>query len=106
MSFSKHVWDAEFGQSKAKQPEVDNVLSFDHPNAQHVNPRGFRPYIIGVNAAKDLIRSRLKIAPPSDTTSPGYMHYPQDRYVNFFAQLVSERSVRKRIGGKDVCLWE
>ncbi|CAI3958651.1 terminase gpA endonuclease subunit, partial [Commensalibacter papalotli (ex Botero et al. 2024)] len=37
---------------------------------------------------------------------PGYMHYPQDRDINFFAQLVSERSVRKRIGGKDVRVWE
>ncbi|EUK17487.1 phage terminase large subunit family protein [Commensalibacter papalotli (ex Servin-Garciduenas et al. 2014)] len=69
--------------------------------------KGFRPYIIGVNAAKDIIRSRLKIEqPPPDTACPGYMHYPQDRDINFFAQLVSERSVRKRIGGKDVRVWE
>lgn len=69
--------------------------------------KGFRPYIIGVNAAKDIIRSRLKLEqPPPETACPGYMHYPQDRDVNFFAQLVSERSVRKRIGGKDVRVWE
>lgn len=69
--------------------------------------KGFRPYIIGVNAAKDIIRSRLKIEqPPPNTACPGYMHYPQERDVNFFAQLVSERSVRKRIGGKDVRVWE
>lgn len=69
--------------------------------------KGFRPFIIGVNAAKDIIRARLKLEPPPPGVAcPGYMHYPQDRDVNFFAQLVSERSVRKRVNGRDIRVWE
>ncbi|MDI2091609.1 phage terminase large subunit family protein [Commensalibacter oyaizuii] len=69
--------------------------------------KGFRPYIIGVNTAKDTIRARLALEqPPPNTACPGYMHYPQDRDVNFFAQLVSERSVRTYIGGRYVRIWE
>ncbi|MGL4686617.1 MAG: phage terminase large subunit family protein [Commensalibacter sp.] len=69
--------------------------------------RGFRPYIIGVNAAKDIIRARLHLPkPPDGVPSPGYMHYPADRDLSFFAQLVAERSVRKMISGKEVRIWE
>ena len=62
----------------------------------------FRPVIIGVNAAKDVIRSRLHLEEPG----PGYMHFPADRDVNYFAQLVAERSVTKAVGGKRFRVWE
>ena len=62
----------------------------------------FRPIIIGVNAAKDSIRSRLHIEKPG----PGYMHFPVDRDINYFAQLTSERSVRKFSGGQHYRIWE
>ncbi|HEV2594132.1 MAG TPA: phage terminase large subunit family protein [Sphingomicrobium sp.] len=62
----------------------------------------FRPVIIGVNAAKDVIRARLHI----EEHGPGYMHYPSDRDINFFAQLVSERSVTKILNGQKFRIWE
>lgn len=62
----------------------------------------FRPIIIGVNAAKDSVRSRLHI----DKPGPGYMHFPADRDVNYFAQLTSERSVVKVSGGQRYRIWE
>ena len=62
----------------------------------------FRPVIIGVNAAKDVIRSRLHL----EETGPGYMHYPHDRDINYYAQLVSERSVVKTIGAQRFRVWE
>lgn len=62
----------------------------------------FRPVIIGVNAAKDSVRSRLHIAEPG----PGYMHFPADRDINYYAQLTSERSVRKVSGGQAYRVWE
>ena len=62
----------------------------------------FRPIIIGVNAAKDSIRSRLHIEKPG----PGYMHFPVERDINYFAQLTSERSVRKVSGGQHYRVWE
>lgn len=62
----------------------------------------FRPVIIGVNAAKDAIRARLHIEVPG----PGYMHFPADRDMNYFAQLIAERLAVKNIGGKRVRVWE
>ncbi len=62
----------------------------------------FKPIIIGVNAAKDVIRSRLHIAEPGT----GFMHFPVDRDVNYYAQLTSERSVVKSAGGRRYRVWE
>lgn len=62
----------------------------------------FRPVILGVNAAKDVIRTRLHIAEPG----PGYMHFPADRDINYFAQLVSERLVVKSLAGQRFRVWE
>ncbi len=67
----------------------------------------FRPVIIGVNAAKDVIRSRLHLDPPKGGEAcAGYMHYPADRDINFFAQLLAERSVRKHERGQVFRVWE
>lgn len=66
------------------------------------NKATYRPVIIGVNAAKDVIRARLHL----DEPGPGYMHYPADRDINFFAQLVSERSVTKILNGQKFRIWE
>ncbi|WP_322080158.1 phage terminase large subunit family protein [Burkholderia cenocepacia] len=62
----------------------------------------YRPVIIGVNAAKDVIRARLHI----EESGPGYMHFPADRDINYFAQLVSERSVKKMVNGQVFRVWE
>jgi phage terminase large subunit GpA-like protein len=66
------------------------------------NKQSFRPVIIGVNAAKDLIRSRLHI----DKPGPGYSHFPVDRDIGWFAQLTSERSVVKSVSGQKFRVWE
>lgn len=62
----------------------------------------FRPVILGVNAAKDVIRSRLHVEEPG----PGYMHFPVDRDANYFAQLLAERSVAKEQAGQRFRVWE
>ncbi len=62
----------------------------------------FRPIILGVNAAKDTVRSRLFIEQPG----PGYMHFPADRDLNWYEQLVSERIVTKEMGGQKFRVWE
>jgi phage terminase large subunit GpA-like protein len=66
------------------------------------NKSAFRPVIIGVNAAKDSVRSRLHLV----EKGPGYMHFPTERDINYFAQLTSERSVRKTSGGQHYRMWE
>ena len=73
------------------------------------NKKSFRPVILGVNAAKDVIRARLHIPLPegySGEPIPGFMHFPADRDVNYFAQLVSERSVVKSVNGQRFRVWE
>ncbi|HET6606734.1 MAG TPA: phage terminase large subunit family protein [Rhodopila sp.] len=71
------------------------------------NKQSFRPIIIGVNAAKDVIRARLHLdQPKADEPCPGYMHYPADRDINFFAQLISERLTTKMVNGQRFRVWE
>lgn len=62
----------------------------------------FRPVIVGVNAAKDSVRARLHI----EEAGAGYMHFPVDRDLNYFAQLTAERSVVKVTGGQRFRVWE
>lgn len=64
--------------------------------------RTFRPIIIGVNAAKDSIRSRLHI----EKSGPGYMHFSVDRDLVYFSQLTAERLVIKESGGQRYSTWE
>jgi phage terminase large subunit GpA-like protein len=70
----------------------------------------FRPVIIGVNAAKDVIRDRLRREPEEDngvvSYPAGYMHFPSDRDINYFAQLIAERSVTKIANGQKFRVWE
>ncbi|CDG88096.1 phage terminase large subunit family protein [Xenorhabdus bovienii] len=67
----------------------------------------FKPIIIGVNAAKDTVRGRLHIEPTEDDTrSPSYMHFPADRDLHYFSQLLAERSVIKVTGGQSYRVWE
>ncbi|NYH21397.1 phage terminase large subunit family protein [Paraburkholderia bryophila] len=62
----------------------------------------FRPVILGVNAAKDVVRDRLHKEAPG----PGYMHFPADRDINYFAQLTSERVLVKTSGGQKFRVWD
>lgn len=62
----------------------------------------FRPVILGVNAAKDTIRQRLLL----DAAGPGFMHFPADRDLGYYAQLTAERLVIREMGGKRYRVWE
>ncbi len=62
----------------------------------------YRPIILGVNTAKDVIRHRLHI----EQAGPGYMHFPSDRDLGYFQQLTAERSVRKEERGQIYRVWE
>ncbi|CBG89344.1 phage terminase large subunit family protein [Citrobacter rodentium] len=67
----------------------------------------FRPIIIGVNSAKDTIRNRLHIEPPeAGESKSAYMHFPADRDLHYFGQLLAERSVVKHSGGQTYRVWE
>ncbi|WP_376957728.1 terminase gpA endonuclease subunit [Azospirillum sp. A26] len=62
----------------------------------------YKPVIIGTNAAKDTISSRLQIEVPG----PGYMHFPAERDAGYFEQLTGERLVTKKRGGRRYRVWE
>ena len=99
----RRVWAVK-GQS-AQQGERNPVWPAKRPSSR--SKASFRPIIIGVNTAKDVIRSRLQLEqPPPGLPLSGYMHYPADRDLGFFQQLVSERLVTKTIGGKRFRVWE
>ncbi|OUJ03192.1 phage terminase large subunit family protein [Acetobacter cibinongensis] len=99
----RRVWaiKGESARGGARSP----VWPTKKPSAR--NKAAFRPVIIGVNAAKDVIRSRLHLKQPDEgEPCAGYMHYPADRDINFFAQLVAERSVKKHERGQIFRVWE
>jgi phage terminase large subunit GpA-like protein len=58
--------------------------------------------IIGVNAAKDTISSRLA----KERHGPGFMHFPADRDINYYSQLTAERSILVKKGGQRYRVWE
>src|SRR5581483_6034879 len=71
------------------------------------NKKSYRPVIIGVNAAKDTIHSRLaKEYPTGVVQGPGAMHFPADRDLNYFAQLTAERLVLVTKAGQRYRIWE
>jgi phage terminase large subunit GpA-like protein len=67
----------------------------------------FPPCHSGVNSAKDVIRGRLHLEPPKPgAAAAGYMHFPDDRDLGYFNQLLAERLVYKVISGQRYSIWE
>ncbi|HHU4727683.1 TPA: phage terminase large subunit family protein, partial [Klebsiella quasipneumoniae] len=67
----------------------------------------FRPIMIGVNSAKDVVRGRLHLEPPAlGVAGAGYMHFPDDRDLGYFNQLLAERLVYKVVAGQRFSIWE
>lgn len=58
-------------------------------------------FMVGVDAAKDVVYGRLRIADPG----PGYCHFPVDRDSGWFEQLTSETVVTKYVKGFPVRAW-
>ena len=94
----RRIWAVK-GQS-ARHGQRSPVWPTARPSSRR--KQGFRPVILGVNAAKDVIRSRLAI----EKVGPGYMHFPAERDLAYFSQLTSERLVTKHVGGTKFRVWE
>jgi phage terminase large subunit GpA-like protein len=67
-----------------------------------VREKTYSPLIIGVDAAKETIVARLRLAEPG----AGFCHFPTGRDVDFFRQLGSERRVRTWRRGVVVAEWK
>jgi len=57
---------------------------------------------VGVNVAKDLVSSRMKL----DTPGPGYIHFGRKLTAEYFEQLASEKRRLKYSRGRDYYQWE
>jgi phage terminase large subunit GpA-like protein len=63
-------------------------------------------FAIGVDSGKELIVARLAMTPPlPGFRKPGYIHFPLGLDGEFFAQLNSERQVRRVRNGQEVSAW-
>ena len=58
-------------------------------------------FLVGVDAAKDLLFARLKITEPG----PGFCHFPDDRDEEYFAQLTAEKIVTQYWKGRPKRSW-
>ena len=91
--YARRVW-AVRGASKPGQPIWPRK-----PTKKNV---GRVPlFMVGTDAAKDLIMGRLRIEPGR----PGYCHFPADRDAAYFAQLTAERVVTKYDKGHPKRTW-
>lgn len=93
----RFVWAIK-GES-ARSGQRNPVWPTKRPTSR--TKKSFRPIILGVNAAKDTIRSYLNREEPG----PGYMHFSVDRDVNYFAQLTAEQIEIKEVGGQRFRVW-
>ncbi|SNB69693.1 Phage terminase, large subunit GpA [Rhodoblastus acidophilus] len=66
-----------------------------------VREKAFTPYIIGVDAAKEIIVARLRGIDPG----PGYCHFPLARDLDYFRQLGAERQIRTYRKGVALMEW-
>jgi phage terminase large subunit GpA-like protein len=94
----RRVWAVK-GES-AKNGQRNPVWPTKRPSSK--TKQAFRPIILGVNAAKDVIRSNLL----KTEAGAGYMHFPADRDTNYFEQFNAERIVVKTVGGRKYRVWE
>ena len=63
--------------------------------------KGTPVFVIGVDAAKDSIMTRLRLT----GSGPGAMHFPVDRDAEFFRQLTGEKVVTRYAKGRPIRQW-
>lgn len=66
-----------------------------------VREKVYVPFIVGVDAAKEVVTNRLRVSEPG----PGYCHFPVGRDIDYFRQLGAERVVRSFRKGVAIREW-
>ena len=95
----RRVWGikGESAQNGARNP----VWPTRKPTA--VTKATYRPVIIGVNSAKDVVRNRLTLTQPG----PGYTHVPASRDVGWYHQMTAEHLITvKKKGARPYRVWD
>jgi phage terminase large subunit GpA-like protein len=64
--------------------------------------QSYAPFIVGVDAAKEAVMSRLRLAEPG----PGYCHFPAGRDLEYFRQLTAEKLIRSYRRGVLIREWK
>ncbi|WP_085440242.1 phage terminase large subunit family protein [Magnetofaba australis] len=59
-------------------------------------------FIVGVDACKEAIISRLRLTEPG----PGFLHFPMDRDAEWFSQLTAESVVTRYHKGRPIREWK
>lgn len=96
----RNVWAIKGASDRSGQ--WSPIWPASQKEAKHQKQRtGYRPIILGVNAAKEAIRQRLLIEEPG----PGYCHFPSDRPEGWFDQLTSEELVIEKKMGVRIRVW-
>ncbi len=62
---------------------------------------GYKPVILGVNAAKESVRQKLLV----EDHGPGFCHFPAGRPEGYFDQLMSENLVLEKKAGVTIRKW-
>lgn len=66
-----------------------------------------KPFIVGVDTAKDDLSSRLAILPDVQFPTPRSIHFPQVGLSgDYFDQLTAEHAVTKKVGASTTRKWE
>lgn len=63
--------------------------------------KGVKLWLVGVDAAKDLLLGQLAIA----ESGPGYVHFSNELTREWFEQLTAEKRVLVKVQGRDVYKW-
>ncbi|CAK0773058.1 hypothetical protein WCLP8_4950001 [uncultured Gammaproteobacteria bacterium] len=72
------------------------------PRRSSHNNKGRVPhFMVGVDAAKESIYSRLRLKEPG----PGYCHFPLDRDAEWFRQLTAEKITTRYNKGRPIREW-
>jgi phage terminase large subunit GpA-like protein len=69
--------------------------------ARSIKAPTFRPYIVNVDVAKDVLREMLL----KEEVGPGYLHLPIGRSTAWLDQLTSEYPIYERKGGQTIRKW-
>lgn len=100
-NITRNVWAIK-GASDKTGPWSPIWPAKDKPEIRRRRQKGFRPTIVGVSSAKELVRHYLMTEEPG----PGFCHFPEGRPPAYFDQFNAERIVIERRGGRSVKRWK
>lgn len=104
-NWSKHVYDFATPRHARRVWAIKGSSTRGAPlwPRRPSRPRPGRPplYVIGTDAAKEIIVARLALEEPG----PGYCHFPTGRDLDYYSMLTAERPVRRFVKGVAIREW-